>query len=689
MTNIMIPDWNSIKPVNISGDAYTDPDGNICFPTDSGLLSVSCFQTGIRFRIGKVRANHEYHMLTSEPDILPADVSSDGAETTVEFGLFRLEVEHTPFVFRLYKDGKRIQGSSSDGHFERRFRLPPLAKTHEGWMINLHLDSNEPVYGLGEKWGKLDKRGQMIRSHNHDALGVNAEVSYKNTPFAWSPFGWGTLVHTPTSVTHSVGYAPWSQRTYTIIAEDEGLDLFLFAGEDGQDIIHQYVSLTGFAPRPPLWSTGVILSKAYYMTPEEVLSTASEVRKRGMPCDVITIDGRAWQDTDTRFLFEWDPSRYTDPASMLRELKEQNFKVCIWEYPLVSVKNARFQELSDKGYFLKDKRTDKTFEYEWDPQAFGDVLSPLPRSGILDFTNPEAFQFWKECHQEMCEMGVDMIKADFGEQVESDNMVASNGETGNGLHNVYSLLYNRCVYEAAETYAKNGPFLFSRSAWTGSQRYPAQWGGDPQANWGGLAGSIRGGLSWGMSGAPFYATDIGGFYRDERNGRLYARWAQAGVFAAHMRLHGIGQREPWSYGPDVEKVVMDALELRYQLIPYLWQVMGEASETGLPVQRAMALAFPDERAAWAFEDQYMFGADILVAPCLRDDDFVEVYLPGGDWQHFQTGEKFTGGRTYKMTLGLAEMAVFVRAGAQIPLGPKVKHTDELNGEVVIEGYWSA
>jgi len=374
---------------------------------------------------------------------------------------------------------------------------------------------------------------------------------------------------------------------------------------------------------------------------------------------------------------------------MLRELKEQNFKVCIWEYPLVSVKNARFQELSDKGYFLKDKRTDKTFEYEWDPQAFGDVLSPLPRSGILDFTNPEAFQFWKECHQEMCEMGVDMIKADFGEQVESDNMVASNGETGNGLHNVYSLLYNRCVYEAAETYAKNGPFLFSRSAWTGSQRYPAQWGGDPQANWGGLAGSIRGGLSWGMSGAPFYATDIGGFYRDERNGRLYARWAQAGVFAAHMRLHGIGQREPWSYGPDVEKVVMDALELRYQLIPYLWQVMGEASETGLPVQRAMALAFPDERAAWAFEDQYMFGADILVAPCLRDDDFVEVYLPGGDWQHFQTGEKFTGGRTYKMTLGLAEMAVFVRAGAQIPLGPKVKHTDELNGEVVIEGYWSA
>ncbi len=688
MTTVQTPDWANINPVKIVGLPQLDRDNNASLPTDIGPLTVSFYDDTVRLRIGEIRPDDQYEILTSIPEPLTPGISHDDTCSTITSGPLRLVIEHSPFSFELYKDERRLQRSSADGHFERRFRLPPLAKVAEGWMINLNLESSEPVYGLGEKWGKLDKRGQFIRSYNRDALGVNEEISYKNTPFAWSPDGWGVLVHTPAPVTHSVGHAPWSQRSYTILVEDDGFDLFLFAGESGKEIIHQYTSLTGFPPRPPLWSLGVILSKAYYRTPEELLSAAKEVRSRGMPCDIITIDGRAWQDTDTRFLFEWCPSRYTDPAKVMKELKAQNFKICVWEYPLVSVNNGRFQELSDKGYFLKDRRTGKTFEYEWDPQAFGDVLSPLPKSGIIDFTNPAAYAFWKECHKEMCDLGVDMIKADFGEQVEYDDMIAFNGETGHALHNVYSLLYNRCVYEAAEKYAPNGPFLFSRSAWTGSQRYPAQWGGDPQANWGGMAGNIRGGLSWGMSGASYYATDIGGFYQDERDAELYVRWSQAGVFSAHMRLHGIGPREPWSYGPDVEQIVSKALDLRYRLIPYLWKTMQQSHETGLPVQRAMALAYPDERASWAFEDQYMFGDDILVAPCLRPGGFVEVYLPTGIWYNFQTGEEFCGGRSHKFTLSLEDMAVFVTAGAKIPLGPKIKHTEELEGEIKVESYWT-
>ncbi len=152
--------------------------------------------------------------------------------------------------------------------------------------------------------------------------------------------------------------------------------------------------------------------------------------------------------------------------------------------------------------------------------AFAEVLTPLPESGIVDFTHPEAYQFWLESHKPLFDLGIDMIKADFGEQVEDDNMLAHNGDSGKRLHNVYSLLYNKCVYEAAQKYSQNGPFLFSRSAWTGSQRFPSQWGGDPQADWGGLIGSIRGALSWGMSGAPYFATDVGGFYKDTRDAEL-------------------------------------------------------------------------------------------------------------------------------------------------------------------------
>lgn len=689
MTEIVIPDWNSLPPVQVNGEASIGDDNQVILLTTEGPLIIAFSDDMVRLSIGSNRPVDKYGMLTEIPKSKPVTVSSSAERTHISNDQMELIIEHQPFAFELRKDGRCIQRTPGDGHFERRFRLPPLCRLDKGWMINLNLESNEPIYGLGEKWGKLDKRGQLIRSHNHDALGVNAEISYKNTPFAWSPHGWGCLAHTPASVTHSVGHSPWSQRAYTILVEDDGLDLFLFAGDTGEQIIQQYAGLTGFAPTPPLWSLGVILSKAYYKTPDEILQTAKAVRERGMPCDVITIDGRAWQDTKTRFLFEWDPDRYPDPAAVMSELKAHDFKVCIWEYPLVSVENAHFGDLAAKGYFLKDKRTGKTYEYEWDQQAFGSVLSPLPRSGIIDFTNPEAYEFWRESHKPLFDLGVDMIKADFGEQVESDDMIAANGETGQGLHNVYSLLYNRCVYDAAEAYAKNGAFLFSRSAWIGSQRYPAQWGGDPQANWGGMAANIRGGLSWGLSGAPYYATDIGGFYRDERDGELYVRWAQAGIFSAHMRLHGIGPREPWSYGPEVEKAVMNALKLRYQLLPYIWHVVKQATATALPVQRAMVLAYPEERASWAFEDQYMFGDDMLVAPCLRSGGAVEVYLPQGDWLHFQTGEAYLGGQSYKLSLGLDDMAVFVKAGARIPLGPDIQHTGQLEGDVKVDRYWPA
>ena len=245
------------------------------------------------------------------------------------------------------------------------------------------------------------------------------------------------------------------------------------------------------------------------------------------------------------------------------------------------------------------------------------------------------------------------------------------------------------MHEAALRYARDGGFLFSRAAWAGSQRYPSQWGGDPQADWGGLAASIRGGLSWGMTGAPFYATDVGGFYGDQRDPVLYVRWAQASVFSAHMRLHGIGAREPWSYGPEAERAAMAALELRYRLLPYLWRAVEQASATGLPVQRAMALACPDEPEAWAFDHQFFCGDDLLVAPCLESSGRVRVYLPGGEWRRFPGGEPYAGGRTHELVLGLDEQAVFARHGAEIPLGPPARHTGELGAVPRVAEVWRA
>lgn len=672
------PDWNSIEAASLQSAPQLTSENRLLLQTQYGDLELTMGNKGVRLRSLPV-AQDEFGMIKQQPDCQVLSVSSNETDTQVSAGDYRIKLYHSPLHFELYHSDKLVQKSATDGHFVRQHRLPPLAKTDQGWVFCLELGYDEAVYGLGEKWGKLDKRGQLVRSFNHDALGVNAEKSYKNTPYAWSPEGWNMFVHTPAPVTHGVGYAPWSQRAYICLVEDAHLDLMLFNQATPADSVRSYCELTGFAPVPPRWSLGVILSKAYYKDAQELLAVAREVREKNMPCDVITLDGRAWQDTDTRFAFEWDPSRYADPKPVLDQLKAMDFKICVWEYPLISVQNPLFKEAAEKGWLIKDKRTGEAYEYEWDLSPFGEVLTPLPNSGILDFTHPDAFEFWRESHKPLFDIGVDMIKADFGEQLEDDNMLSHSGDSGTRLHNVYSMLYNRCVYEAAAKYCKTGPFLFSRSAWTGSQCYPAQWGGDPQADWHGLAASIRGSLSWGLSGGPFFATDIGGFYKDTRDADLYVRWSQASVFSAHMRLHGIGAREPWSYGKEASDAVFKALKLRYQLLPYLEKTMQQASETGLPVQRAMVLAFPDEPLAHTFEQQFMCGDKLLVVPCVVPDHKVKFYLPEGNWRRFPDNKAYTSGY-YEETLSLDQIAVFVREGESITLGAEVENTEQDNTE---------
>ena len=490
--SLATPDWNAIDSAMVLQSQPSIKNNELHLITSCGDLYISLCGFGMRLKSQKQR-DHDYGMLIEQPLNENISLTKHPGASVIESESQTLKIQHEPFSFELMdKAGKRVVHSADDGHFVRRHRVPPLARVENGWIFSIALTSNEPIYGLGEKWGSLNKRGQLVRSYNVDALGVNAEVSYKNTPFCWSPEGWGVLTHTPAPVTHAVGEASWSQRSYCAHIEDEVLDIFIFNAHaatneiaqpinskaanhkplnNGAVIIESYTKLTGRAPMPPLWSTGVILSKAYYQDPQELLAVARQVRDKNMPCDVITIDGRAWQDTRTRFAFEWDASRYPDPGAIIDKLKELDFKVCIWEYPLISVEHDWFKMFAEKGWLLKDRRTNEAYRYSWDPQAFGKVLTPLPDSGIVDFTHPDAYAFWREAHKPLFDLGIDMIKADFGEQIEDDNMIAHNGERGHALHNVYAFLYNQCVYEAAEKYSPSGPFLFSRAAWIGSQRF--------------------------------------------------------------------------------------------------------------------------------------------------------------------------------------------------------------------------
>jgi len=229
--------------------------------------------------------------------------------------------------------------------------------------------------------------------------------------------------------------------------------------------------------------------------------------------------------------------------------------------------------------------------------------------------------------------------------------------------------------------------VWGRAAWAGGQRYPVQWGGDPQSDWEGLAASIRGGQAWGMSGGPFYAHDIGGFAIGNPEPELYIRWAQAGVMASHTRFHGIGEREPWVYGKQAENIVRQWLSWRYQLIPYLQGCALEAARTGMPVMRSMVLSFPQDRIAWQFDQQYMLGSALLVVPVCVLGGKVQFYLPAGKWYDIWNQRWIEGPGFFDWEVPLEHIPVFGRAGTILPLGPAVQHTGELKPGLDLEQAW--
>ena len=438
------------------------------------------------------------------------------------------------------------------------------------------------------------------------------------------------------------------------------------------------------------------MSRAIYNTADEILEVAQQLRERRIPCDVLTLDGRAWHKAETRFDFSWDPDRYPDPASFVRMLREMDYRLCLWEYSYLSTLNPMFDDLAAKKYFLQDGNGE-TYIYRWLPPPNDRLIPHLQPSGLVDFTNPEAYAWYRDMHRSLFEMGVSVMKTDYGEALPED-VVGHNGDTGVRLHNIYTLLYNRCVSEASQMYGDKDGIVWGRSSWAGGQRYPVQWGGDPQGDWEGLAGSIRGGLSWGMSGGAFYTHDIGGFYGAQESGgllgtgmpdpELYIRWAQAGVMCSHTRFHGTSPREPWFFGKQAEEIIRKWLAWRYQLIPYLQGCALDASRSGMPVMRSMMLAFPDDPISWQFEHEYMLGPSLLVVPVIQPGGRVRFYLPAGKWYDIWNQNWVQGPGLFEREVPFDHIPVFGREGTLLPLGPTVQHTGELKAGLDLERVWT-
>ena len=308
-------------------------------------LSVASFGEGVvRVRMN-ASAKPDYGLLLAHADDTVA--TTDGSSLSIAAGRAALTLSSDathPVGLALNWRGKPLLTSLTDEHFRgmakplEATRIAPFGIAVGMTVAAFALASDTPVYGLGEKGGALNKRGQLVSSRVEDALGVNTDLSYKNTPFAWAitPHGcWGVLTPTTVDVMHGVGYAQWSNRSYAVVSNESGLDLFFIAADTPVGVLAAYHRLTGKPENVPLWSLGAWVSRAYYRDEADIMATANEVRERRFPADVITFDGRAWQDTPTRFHFNFDPSRYPDPKRVIDQLKALDYKICCWEYPLV------------------------------------------------------------------------------------------------------------------------------------------------------------------------------------------------------------------------------------------------------------------------------------------------------------------------------------------------------------------
>ena len=437
----------------------------------------------------------------------------------------------------------------------------------------------------------------------------------------------------------------------------EHVEYLYIYGPTPKEILEKYTALTGRPKLPPAWSFGLWLSTSFVTKYDEqtVGGFIREMAKRDIPLSVFHFDCfwmREYQWCD----FEWDPRVFPEPAAMLQRLRADGLRISLWINPYIGQASPLFAEGRDNGYFIK--RADGSV-WQWDLWQAGNA--------IVDFTNPAAREWFKGKLRPLLQMGVDCFKTDFGERIPLDG-VYFDGSDPEQMHNLYTQLYNQCVYELLTEHSAEDAIVFARSATVGGQKMPVHWGGDNSSNYPSMAESLRGGLSLSLGGFGFWSHDIGGF-EGKPDAGVFKRWVAFGAFSSHTRLHGNESvRVPWEFDEEAVDVTRHFMKLKARLMPYLYSTAIEACERGIPMMRPMLLEFPEDRNAWHLDEQYMLGPSLLVAPVMRADGVKQFYLPVGTWTDLQTGEKLDGGQWHEKQYDFFGLPVFVREGAVLAIG---------------------
>lgn len=614
-------------------------------------------------------------MLDGEP---PTDDSwkmeDDGASITYQSPSGSVVIERDPLHFE-FRDasGKFLTRTQhfSDSRCELNTRPLPFCFVRNSANLRRHiaasfsLSPGEKLYGGGESFTKLDKRGQKMILWTCDAYGAQTPSMYKPVPFFLSSRGYGMFMHTSAPLTFDLGHS--YDGASTIYLSDDQLDLFFFF-RSPREILSEYTSLTGRSPIPPLWTFGLWMGRESYYSEEEVREVAGKLREKQIPSDVIHLD-TGWTEVPSRCDFKFSESRFKDPERMISDLKKEGFRISLWQLPYFNPKNELHAQAIEKGYAVLT--------------ANG---KPPIDDAVLDLSNPEAVRWYQQKLANLLEMGVGIFTADFGEAAPLSGLY--NAREGSFLeHNLYPLRYNKVVAEITKEITDNGA-IFARSGWAGSQRYPLHWGGDAENTDGAMAGTLRGGLSLGLCGFSFWSHFIGGFpYSTPKD--LYRRWLAFGVLSSHSRCHGTPPTEPWEYGEEFTDEFRRIVELRYRLMPYIYAQATHAAHNGYPLLRTLFFEYPEDPTSWHIEDEYLFGEDLLVAPLMEQMESRNVYLPPGLWTDYQSGKVYEGGRWHRIQAREIPAIIVVRNGAVIPHAKLAQSTQWIDWQEIDLDVFSA
>jgi len=523
---------------------------------------------------------------------------------------------------------------------------------------------DSPLLGLGEGGPQFDRRGSLDRMKSGQG-GYELATHGGRVPIPWliSTGGWAMFIHQPYGSLDLTG----SEGKFYPFVTDQAFpaDIFLVASEEPPVIMEEYARLTGRPELPPLWSLGYQQSHRTLASRDEVLSEAKTFREKKLPCDALIYLGTGfcpsgWNTENGSFT--WNDKVFPDPREIIQRLHEDHFKVVLHSVIETDTLRGRAQ---DKNSCPQD--TTKS---------------------------PEANCYW-DAHRPDFSMGVDGWWPDEGDPLD----VASR------------LVRNRLYWEGPQIDRPNErPYALHRNGYAGMQRYASfLWSGDVYSTWETLKTQVPIAVNTSLTGIPYWGTDIGGFVPTrEFTAELYLRWFQFGAFCTLFRCHGRNWklRLPWGWNtgdpgpieiknydgaaipdasqlhnPQIEQVCRKYLNLRYRMLPYIYSAVREATQTGMPVMRALWLHYPDDPRAVACGDQYLWGRDVLVAPVVEQGaNLHKVYLPRGTWYDFWTNERIEGGREISRAVDLETIPLYLRAGAIVPLGPVKQFVGEESEE---------